>query len=69
MEYSENTMESLVLDIWSAGNYLVVTTNKYSCLMQRSRVVLWTKIQFAMFEIKDTQWNLLKCIFFFQYFV
>ena len=59
-------METLVFDIWFAGNVLALTTIKYRDLNSILRVVLWNKMQFPMSKINDTQRNLQQCLIFFS---
>ena len=64
MEYLESTREALALDnfdllemAWYPPQISIVT------LMQL-RHVLWTKMQLAMSEIKDPQYNDPECVIF-----
>ena len=63
MEYLQSTMDTPVFHISISWKWLGI--NKYcEIMLSLSHVALWTKMQFAIFEIKDIQQNEVECIFF-----
>ena len=62
MEYLKSTIETPICNIsiyWKS-----TTTNIVTLMLSISRVVLWIKKQFAMFDIKDMQQNVQGCTIF-----